>query len=140
MSGQDAWADAMQALTFFSVAPTQLGGIVIRAAAGPVRDRFMVLLAEALGPDRKQRRLPPNITDDRLLGGLDLPATLQANRPIAQVGILAEADGGVLVLPMAERTDSALAARLRAVMDEGAVTLQRDGLSGAVPARFGIVA
>ena len=40
---------------------------------------------------------------DRLLGGLDLAATLRAGRPMPQRGLLAEADGGVLVLAMAER-------------------------------------
>ena len=51
------------------------------------------------------RRLPLHAGDDRLLGGLDLAATLQAGRPVAQNGLLAEADGGVVVLAMAERIE-----------------------------------
>ena len=41
---------------------------------------------------------------------------------------------------MAERIDPGTAARLRAVLDEGVVALQRDGLSRILPARFGVVA
>jgi magnesium chelatase subunit D len=86
------------------------------------------------------RRLPLHAGDDRLLGGLDLAATLQAGRPIAQKGLLAEADGGIVLLAMAERLEPGTAARLRAAMDDAAVILQRDGLSRVLPARFGIVA
>ena len=57
-----------------------------------------------------------------------------------QKGLLAEADGGVVLLVMAERTEPGTAARLRAVLDDGAVTLQRDGLSRVLPTRFGLVA
>ena len=140
MSGAAAWADALQALALFAADPAGLGGISIRAGAGPVRDRFVTLLLGALPAGMTVRRLPIHAGDDRLLGGLDLAATLQAGRPVAQNGLLAEADGGVVVLAMAERIEPGAAARLRAVMDDGVVVLQRDGLSRILPARFGIVA
>ena len=140
MSGAAAWADALQALALFVADPVGLGGISVRAGAGPVRDRFLFLLHEALTPGTSVRRLPLHIGDDRLLGGLDLAATLQAGRPILQKGLLAEADGGVVILAMAERIEPGNAARVRAAIDDGIVTLQRDGLSQVLPARFGIVA
>ncbi len=140
MNGATAWADAVRALTLFAADPVGFGGVAVRAAAGPVRDHFLTLLAEFLPPGMPVRRLPLHAGDDRLLGGLDLAATLQAGRPITQKGLLAEADGGVVVLAMAERIAPGAAARLRAVLDEGVVTLQRDGLSCVLPARFGIVA
>ena len=140
MTGAAAWADAMQALALFVADPIGLGGMSIRAAAGPVRDRFLTLLRERLPPGMPVRRLPSHAEDDRLLGGLDLAATLQAGRLIARKGLLAEADGGVVVLAMAERIDHEKAARIRAALDVGEVTLQRDGLSLVFPARFGIVA
>jgi magnesium chelatase subunit D len=140
MSGAAAWADALQALALFAADPAGLGGISVRAGAGPVRERFMALLLQALPVGIPVRRLPLHAGDDRLLGGLDLAATLQAGRPVGRKGLLAEADRGVVVLAMAERIEPDTAARLRAAMDDGAVTLQRDGLSRVLPARFGIVA
>ena len=86
------------------------------------------------------RRLPPNLADDRLLGGLDLAATLGAGRPVAQSGILAEADGGVVVLCMAERTSAGLAARLGAVLDRREVAVERDGIERRQPASIGVIA
>ncbi|MFY9290123.1 MAG: magnesium chelatase ATPase subunit D, partial [Methylorubrum rhodinum] len=68
-----AWDDALHAFALFSADPRGLGGIVLRAGAGPVRDRWLDLLRSHIaGPIR---RLPPGIGDDRLIGGLDLPAT-----------------------------------------------------------------
>ena len=140
MSGAAAWADALQSLGLFTIDPIGLGGLSIRAAAGPVRDHFLKLLHQSLPPERPVRRLPLHVGDDRLLGGLDLAATLQAGRPVAQKGLLAEADGGVVILAMAERIDAATQARLRAALDTGAITLQRDGLARILPTRFAIVA
>ncbi len=140
MTAARAWIDALQAMALFAADPVGLGGLCVRASAGPVRDRFLALLWQALPAGMPVRRLPLHTGDDRLLGGLDLSATLQAGRPVVQKGLLAEADGGVLVLAMAERIDAGVGARLRAAMDSGSVTLHRDGLSRVLPARFGIVA
>ena len=140
MTGRAAWADAVRALRLFAADPVGLGGIVVRAGAGPVRDRFLAALYRALPAGVPVRRVPLHAGDDRLLGGLDLAATLQAGRPIAQTGLLVAADGGVVVLAMAERIGSDVAARLCAVLDDGVVTLQRDGLSRVLPARFGVIA
>jgi magnesium chelatase subunit D len=54
------------------------------------------------------------------LGGLDLAATLAAGRPVRSAGLLEEAAGRTLVLPMAERMAAGLAARLNAARDRGA--------------------
>lgn len=140
MSGAAAWADALQALALFAADPAALGGIALRAGAGPVRDSFLRRMRQSLPHGTPVRHLPLHIGDDRLLGGLDLPATLRAGKPVAQPGLLTEADGGVVVLAMAERVDAALAVRLRAALDDGVILLQRDGLSRVEPSRFGIVA
>ncbi|SFL65122.1 magnesium chelatase subunit D [Methylorubrum salsuginis] len=132
-----AWDDALRALALFAADPHGLGGLVLRAGAGPVRDRWLALLrAQVAGPIR---RLPPGIGDDRLIGGLDLPATLRAGRPVAQSGLLAEADGGVVVVPMAERLEPGIVARLASALDAGIVALERDGLAARLPARIGLV-
>jgi magnesium chelatase subunit D len=140
MSGAAAWAGALQALAIFAADPIGLGGIAVRAGAGPVRDRWLKILYDSLPPGMPVRRVPLNAPDDRLLGGLDLAATLQAGHLVEQKGLLSEADGGIIVMPMAERIEPGAAARLRAASDEGMVTLQRDGLSRVLAAHFGMVA
>jgi magnesium chelatase subunit D len=86
------------------------------------------------------RRMPTHATDGRLLGGLDLAATLGAGRPVAERGLLAEADGGLVVAVMAERMPAATAARLAAVLDTGEVVIERDGLALRHSTRIGVVA
>lgn len=124
----------------FAVDPCGLGGVALRASAGPPRDEWLALLKKLLPADTPLRRIPLNINDAALLGGLDLGATLNAGRPIAQQGVLAHADGGVVVLAMAERMLLATAARLAAVLDMHEVSIERDGLALKLPARLGVVA
>lgn len=127
------------AAVLFSAAPAAFGGVVVRAPAGPARDRWLARLRALLPPGMPVRRVPPSATDDRLLGGLDLPATLAAGRPVLERGVLAEAHGGVVVVPMAERMTAGMAAQLAAALDAGEVVLQRDGVEARLPARVAVV-
>ena len=124
----------------FAVDPCGLGGVALRAPAGQPRDEWLALLKNILPAGTPQRRIPLNINDTALLGGLDLGATLSAGRPIAQQGVLAHADGGMVLLAMAERVPPSTAARLAAVLDTQEVAIQRDGLALKLPARLGVVA
>jgi magnesium chelatase subunit D len=132
--------DAALAATLFAVDPAGTGGINLRAHAGPARDLWLASLRELLPPTTPFRRVPLHVSDGRLLGGLDIPATLRAGRPVADRGILAEAHGGFVVLAMAERIDPAMVARITAVLDTGEVIAARDGITWRAPARVGIVA
>ncbi|MGL4445290.1 MAG: magnesium chelatase subunit D, partial [Alsobacter sp.] len=87
-----AWDEAVLAATLAAVDPAGLA-VRIKARPGPVRDRWLSILKDSLPPGTPWRRLPSHVTDDRLLGGLDLSATLSSGRPVMQKGLLAEADG-----------------------------------------------
>ena len=135
-----AWDEAAWAAALLAVDPQGLGGAALRAGAGPVRDRWTADLRAMLPPTEPWRRMPGHIADDRLLGGLDLAATLHSGKPVAQRGLLAEAHGGFVVVPMAERLSAATAARLAAVLDSGGVGFERDGISTRWAARLCVVA
>ena len=128
------------AAALFAVDPLGLGGVVLRAGSGPVRDAWLARLKALLPADAPWRRVPLHINDDRLLGGLDLSATLQAGRPIAQRGLLAEADGGVLLLAMAERLSASTAASVASVLDARRVVVERHGVGVRSDSRLGVVA
>jgi magnesium chelatase subunit D len=134
------WADALTVAALFAIDPAGLGGVAVHAQAGPVRDQWLACLRALLPTHAAWRRVPLHINDERLLGGLDLAATLQADRAIAQRGVLAEADGGVVILAMAERLSAATAARLAAVLDTGEVSVARDGVALVNASRIGVVA
>jgi magnesium chelatase subunit D len=129
--GIAAWADACLAACLFGSDPFGTG-LHLRASPGPVRDRFLSLLPAF-------RRCPAGISQERLWGGLDLAATLAAGRTVAARGLLAEADGSIVVVGSAERMESGVAARLGAVLDDGEVRTERDGTSLQHAARIGLV-
>lgn len=133
------WSDAGLAAALFAIDPAGLRGVAVRAFPGPVRDRWCDAFRALLPAETPVRRVPLGISDDRLLGGLDLTASLTAGRPVAQRGVLADTDGGVAILPMAERLTEATAGRLASVIDRGELALERDGLTQRLPARIGVL-
>lgn len=124
----------------FAVDPVGLGGVALRGASGPVREQWLARLAAWLPAGTPWRRVPLHINDDRLLGGLDLSATLQAGRPVAQRGLLAEADGGIVLLAMAERLSASMAASIAAVIDTHELVAERQGIGLRSASRIGVVA
>ena len=133
-------ADAATVAALLAVDSVGLGGVALRSPPSAERDKWLSLLKELLPPDAPFRRIPLNINDAALLGGLDLGATLHAGRPVAQQGVLAQSDGGMVLLAMAERLSAGTAARLAAVLDTHEVAIERDSLTVRRPARLGMVA
>lgn len=133
-------ASAALAAALLAVDPVGLGGAALRAAPGPRRDEWLALLRSLLPESTPFLRVPLSAGDTALLGGLDLSATLHAGRPVAQRGLLARADGGFLLLAMAERLGAGVASHLAAALDTHQVALERDGLTERCPARLAVVA
>ena len=116
--------------------PRGTGGVVLRSGPCPGRDLWISHLKAHLPPDTPLLRLPAGITPDRLLGGMDLGATLTTGRPVVRRGLLSEADGGILLVPMAERLPDHVVAALVEALDTGAIRLEREGASALHSARF----
>ncbi len=135
-----AWEDAVAAAALLAIDPPGVGGVCLRSLPGPVRDRWVQIARELLPEGTPWRRIPINVSDSRLLGGLDLTATLRASRPVLERGVLAEVDGGLAVLAMAERIEPATAGKIGAVIDNGEIAIERDGLGERIPTRFGVIA
>ncbi len=132
------WLQACRAAALLALDPAGTG-VVLRARPGRVREAWLDRLRALLPAGAPVTRLPAGIADDALLGGLDLPATLRTGRPVAQAGLLARSDGGVVLVPMAERLAPGTAARIAQGLDAGAVEVARDGVATRCPARFGLV-
>ncbi len=132
--------DATLAALLFAVDPAGLGGVVLRGMPGPARDDWLSVLRRLLPEATPWRKVPLNVGDDRLLGGMDFAATVASGKPVFASGILEAADGGVLLLSMAERLREPAAAIVGAVIDHGALRIERDGMTRVEPCRFGVVA
>ncbi len=136
----DVWSDAVLAIELVAVSPAALGGMVLRAGPGPMRDQLCAWMRDLLPAGGAFLRLPIHITDDRLLGGLSLAATLRAGQVVAERGVLAQADGGIVVAAMAERLEANVTSHLCAALDRGELSIAREGITATVPCRFGVLA
>jgi magnesium chelatase subunit D len=109
--------DAELALHLFTRNPILFGGIVLRGG-GSVRDAMLDHARSVLGSLVK---IPANVDQDRLLGGLDLSATLAAGRKVDATGLLESAADGAVLVPMAERVSANIAAHLAQAIDGAGV-------------------
>lgn len=130
-------ADCMLALA--ALMPARLGGVIVEGASPGASAHLTQQLSHWMSGGGRAVRVPPGISDEALLGGLDLAATLAAGRPIIQPGLLAAADGGCLVIPMAERLPRRIAAQISRAIDCVSVMTEREGVSHSAPARFSIL-
>ena len=131
----DAWDQAQRALLCLQVDPVGLGGVWLKAGFGPVRQTWLTQL-QHLGLNLQ--RIPHHIDHERLLGGIDLSVTLAQGRVVEQSGLLAQADGGLVLLQMAEKLSPSTLAMLLQAQDQGQV--QGLSLNSVHPSRFGVVA
>jgi magnesium chelatase subunit D len=104
------WARATLSLQLLWADPAGLGGIVLRARAGPARDAFQALI---IG---KVTRLHPAMTLDVLDGGVDVSISLAEGTLVHHPGLL-EGGAKTLLLTMAERTPPLFATRLCSALD-----------------------
>jgi magnesium chelatase subunit D len=130
---------APTALALLAVDPVGLGGVVLRGGVTPGRDLLLAGFTGLLPAPERIRRVPAGVDAERLTGGLDLVATLATGRPVVEPGLLAVADGGALIVPMAERLGAGVVGVLGQALDEQAVRIERDGLSVLVPCRVPLV-
>lgn len=115
--GAELWADAQLAAELLTSGRSAIGGLWLKARAGGVRDLFLSRLQDRLGTTMPWTRLPPGTSMANLTGGIDLAATAKQGKLVRQQGILSRAAGGILLIPMAERLDPALAALVANAMD-----------------------
>lgn len=134
-----AWGNALHVAAVFAVDPIGLGGVLLRSRAGEARDAWLTNLRAFLPAGMPLRRIPNQVGDARLLGGLDLAATLASGRPIAEKGLLAECHGGVAIIAMAERMSGPTAARFASALDWRELLVERDGMSSRQSAAFGVL-
>lgn len=147
---------ARQALLLLAVDPS-LGGVVLAAGVGTGKSTLMRSFARLLkigdgeleGGNAQSPaaldpapfvELPVGVTEDRLLGGLDLEATLATGRRVHRSGLLARAHGGLLYADGVNLLEDSTINHILAALDSGIVRVEREGLSITEPARFALLA
>ncbi len=83
--------------------------------------------------------LPLNITEDRLVGSIDIERILAAGEKSFEPGILAEAHRGILYVDEINLLDDYIVDILLDAASSGVVTIEREGMSISHPSKFIIV-
>jgi magnesium chelatase subunit D len=126
----------LKSLLLLAVEP-KLKGLLI--AAGPGFGKSTLIRAyRALLPD-PFIELPLNITEDRLLGGLDFERTIATGKRCTSIGLLAAAHGGTLYVDEINLLDSAATNQISGALGNGYIHLEREGLSASHPTNFLLV-
>jgi len=137
--GQSAWFDAQTTAALLAIDPHGLGGICVKSQFGPIRDAWFAFMQTQIAPGIHFQKIPLQIQDEQLLGGLDLEATLSHGKPIYSSGLLAKSHHGFVVLPMAERVSPHTIAHIMQVLDRGEVRHPQQ-TSEFTPCLFGMIA
>lgn len=132
---REAWDLAQLALLLLQVDPHGLGGVWLKSGYSPARQTWLAQL-QALG--LPVMRMPHHIDQERMLGGIDLSVTLAQGRVVEQIGLLAHANEGMVVVPMSEKLSPQTLAMLLQAHDQGQVHALAIGATHA--SRFGLVA
>jgi magnesium chelatase subunit D len=128
---------AKHALLLLAVEP-RLKGVLIGAPAGTGKTT-LARSFRSLMPDRPFVALPVGITADRLLGSLDMEKTCATGTRQWQPGVLSEAGDGLLFIDQANLLDSHIASQVGMALGNGAVSIEREGLSRVIPTRFSLI-
>lgn len=115
------------------------GGVIFIGERGTGKST-LARLFKKLVPTEPFVEVPLNITEDALIGGVDIDATIKAGKRVIQKGILSKANNGILYIDDINLLPSYELSIILEVKNRGEIIVEREGFSIKGPAQFIILA
>lgn len=112
-----------------------IGGVLLCGEKGCAKSTIVRALGEILD-DVKLVNLPLNISEDRLVGSLDINKAINNGEKSLEYGLLKEADGNILYVDEINLLSEHITNILLEVSSTGENIIEREGLSFAHPSKF----
>lgn len=118
--------DVKEAIILSLINP-RIGGVLIDGPGGTAKS----VLAGSAGAitDMKVTKLPLNISEDRLIGSVDVEATIKSGKAKLDKGVLSSANEGILLIDDVALLPDEITDILLEVLSTGAVRVEREGIS-----------
>jgi magnesium chelatase subunit D len=113
----------------------RIGGLLIAGEKGTAKST-LIRASQSLTGGMRIVECPLNVTEDRLVGAIDIKAALQAGRPVFGGALLAEADGHILYVDEVNLLGDHIVNALLDAASGGVNVVEREGISARHPSRF----
>ena len=124
------------ALIFNLICPG-IGGVLACGEKGTAKSTLVRALGAVSGV--KLTEVPLNVTEDRLVGALDMESAVLQGKKKLEKGLLAQADGGFLYVDEVNLLADHLTADILDAAASGTQTVEREGISEVLKTRFVLV-
>lgn len=132
-------ADARLALMLNGIEP-RCGGVLFAGEKGSGKTTLSRLFARLLPESTSFVNLPLNVTEDALLGTIDIEATIHSGRKVVQRGLLSRAHQGILFIDDVNLLSPESVSLVLEVNGRRENYVEREGLSERQPADFLLIA
>ena len=116
----------------------ELKGVLITGPAGTAKSTVVRSLRSVV-PSLRIKNLPLNVSEDRLIGGIDVDHAIKCGEKRFHPGILKEVDGGLLYMDEINLFEDRITQRVLDVMEGGENRVEREGVSGIHECSFALV-
>lgn len=112
-----------------------IGGVLLSGEKGTAKSTLVRALAEVMG-DMSVINLPLNVTEDRLVGSIDLKKAVKEGRKTLEEGLLKKAHHNFLYIDEVNLLSEHIVNILLEVSSTGVNFIEREGISYAHPSEF----